>query len=187
VYRPISPPPRLQYLRNVVPFQGLRLLFDCYRHTSLLTIPSSPTTKSTSDKTQRQTILYNLSLGGHALGLIKGLLAIDLISFPTNILISPNDSTFGLEAPLGRLIWGVSYFLKASAGEIAAGHLFALVGIASGLWTAQEWGVVLDKPWAATSVNDFWGRRWHNLMTVSFTPQPLHLTPHALSLRYLKH
>lgn len=40
-------------------------------------------------------------------------------------------------------------------------HAFYAVG--SGIWSAEEWPAVMDKPWMSTSLNELWGRRYHTV------------------------
>jgi hypothetical protein len=48
-------------------------------------------------------------------------------------------------------------------------HAVATVAIASTIWPSAAWDVDLfDRPFAATSVIDLWGRRWHQVTRVSY-------------------
>lgn len=46
-------------------------------------------------------------------------------------------------------------------------HAWAAASIALG-WAPQEFGEVFDRPWLASSLHDFWGRRWHPLFAPTF-------------------
>ena len=49
-------------------------------------------------------------------------------------------------------------------------HLFAFLGIASGLYADEEWPAFMDRPWVADSLNDLWGKRYHQVSPT--TPHP---------------
>jgi hypothetical protein len=40
-------------------------------------------------------------------------------------------------------------------------HLVAILGMVVLGEEGEEWPVLMRKPWRATSLSDFWGRRWH--------------------------
>lgn len=46
-------------------------------------------------------------------------------------------------------------------------ELFALVGVGSGLYNGEEWPKSFNEPLKSTSLNEFWGKRYHQLMRVS--------------------
>lgn len=46
-------------------------------------------------------------------------------------------------------------------------HGLALMGIGLGLHLPEEWPDITDKPILSTSLNDLWGKRWHQQMRVS--------------------
>jgi hypothetical protein len=166
VYRVQPKTPLRLYM---IPLYGLHLLSDTHRHISLAQPPPGARPVTSSEPP--------LSLKQHLIGLLTWMLAVDIITFPTNILISPHDPNFGVKTPLGRMLWGVLYLAKTCGGEIGAWHLHAVLGLSSGMTRPEDWPRMMNKPWMADSVNDFWGRRWHNLMTVGVLTFPL--TPYA--------
>jgi hypothetical protein len=46
---------------------------------------------------------------------------------------------------------------------MATFHLFALVGVGSGIWIDEEWPEFMDEPWKSDSLNDLWGKRYHQV------------------------
>jgi hypothetical protein len=64
------------------------------------------------------------------------------------------------------VVWGWMGFAIASATLVAmmgTYHMFALVGVASGIWIDEEWPELTDQAWKADSLNDLWGKRYHQV------------------------
>ena len=159
-YPPLSSHCFWPKIRQSSAFRALNLLFDAYRLTSLKH-PATPSTPLRSSPTT-----YARSLKYHLTYLMVHFILLDISTFIPYFLISPDSPTLGVSVTLARLLWAVPYMLLAWNGECLFWHGFAILGIGSGLYGGDEWSRIMDKPWRAESVNDFWGRRWHNLMTV---------------------
>jgi len=54
-------------------------------------------------------------------------------------------------------------------------HLFALLGVGSGVWIDEEWPEFMDEPWKADSVNDLWGKRYHQVSPAPSTVSESHV------------
>lgn len=67
---------------------------------------------------------------------------------------------------LGLWIW-FAFALGASTMVAMQGtyHLFALLGVGSGIYLDEEWPRFMDRPWKADSLNDLWGKRYHQVST----------------------
>jgi hypothetical protein len=42
-------------------------------------------------------------------------------------------------------------------------HMLALIGVGSGIWLDEEWPQFMDAPWKSDSLNDLWGKRYHQV------------------------
>lgn len=42
-------------------------------------------------------------------------------------------------------------------------HPAAILAIVSGIWIPEEWPKVMNKPWMSTSLNELWGKRYHQV------------------------
>lgn len=42
-------------------------------------------------------------------------------------------------------------------------HPVAMLCIGSGVWVPEEWPKVMDRPWMACSLNELWGKRYHQV------------------------
>lgn len=111
--------------------------------------------------------------------MIFHLTLLDIILYPAYFLDptgvgSPYPAGGGdLRAFCGRygsfewIVWGWMIF-AAGAGLCVATmgtyHLCAMVGVGSGIWIDEEFPRFMDQPWRADSLNDLWGRRYHQLL-----------------------
>lgn len=67
------------------------------------------------------------------------------------------------------VVW-VWMILAAGVGMCVATmgtyHLFALFFVGSGIWIDEEFPRFMDQPWRADSLNDLWGKRYHQVSPV---------------------
>lgn len=61
------------------------------------------------------------------------------------------------------------------------------LGIASGIWLPEEWPEIMDRPYLASSLNELWGKRWHQALRVSDTPPNPTIIPTLPSANLLVH
>lgn len=52
------------------------------------------------------------------------------------------------------------------AGTMGTYHMFALIGVGSGVWIDEEWPRFMDQPWKSDSLNDLWGKRYHQVTSL---------------------
>jgi hypothetical protein len=81
--------------------------------------------------------------------------------------------THAVSARYGVPAWAVRFALTACLGSFThfgitmIWHAFAMISIASGIWTPEEFPTFTNSPVFATSLNELWSKRWHQLMRVS--------------------
>jgi hypothetical protein len=69
----------------------------------------------------------------------------------------------------GGLWWVVWGWMALAVGGatcvamMATFHISALVGVGSGVWIDEEWPEFMDEPWKSDSLNDLWGKRYHQV------------------------
>lgn len=89
---------------------------------------------------------------------------------------SPKGGTiFNMDyAPFRRYTDPRTLYLTLLAGIVVylaieiAGSLPPILAISIFNCPEEDWPLVSDKPWNATSLNEFWGKRWHQLFRFSF-------------------
>jgi hypothetical protein len=75
----------------------------------------------------------------------------------------------------GVPVWAVRVAFTIALGSIThfgitlIWHAFAMFSIASGIYTPEEFPTFTKWPVLATSLNELWSKRWHQLMRVSQT------------------
>jgi hypothetical protein len=151
-------------LRKTTAFKALNLLFDSYRHTSLNDPPQPITGTPTPPITSQSSAILH-----HLLYLVIHKILFDVFTLPTDHLIPLLHPVLGLSAPLGRVLWGAIYMLASWCGVCQLWHLFMFLGLVTGIYgydDCDQKRKLMDKPWKADSVNDFWGKRWHSFMRV---------------------
>lgn len=75
-----------------------------------------------------------------------------------------SSSTTSYLAGVGCWVWfAVAVALAVLFAMIGTYHLFAFLGIASGLYVDEEWPPFMDRPSVADSLNDLWGKRYHQV------------------------
>lgn len=87
--------------------------------------------------------------------------------------LSPDHATLGMGTIRGQPLWGIGLGMAMFNGTAAIWHLYALLSIASGLYTSEEWPRLFHKPYLATSLSELWGKRYHQLLRVSHLNYPL--------------
>jgi hypothetical protein len=113
--------------------------------------------------------------------MIKMYLIIDICSYPLyhfdphnlgNPFATSADWDKGIQtisATSGLPGWIIVPALSVSnAVEVYVGLLLvwrgvAVAALASGLWTPEEWPEIMDRPYVSSSMNEFWGRRYHQV------------------------
>jgi hypothetical protein len=63
-------------------------------------------------------------------------------------------------------LWIWLAFVIAAATMVAmmgTYHMLAFLGVGSGIWIDEEWPAFMDAPWKADSLNDLWGKRYHQV------------------------
>jgi hypothetical protein len=64
------------------------------------------------------------------------------------------------------VVWGWMALAVGGAtcvAMMATFHISALVGVGSGVWIDEEWPEFMDEPWKSDSLNDLWGKRYHQV------------------------
>lgn len=168
-------------------------MINDYRHVGLIGYKSH-------DQSNRQT--YFEALGHHLFYTLVHLVGIDILTFPLfrlapRTLGSPylvGGDYHGLCLQLSRAygppVWAVKVFWTIVLGSInyhglaVVWHILALAGIALGIWQPRQYPKFMDKPWLSASLNEFWGRRYHQAMRVSAKSEAsFHLLHYGLVYR----
>ncbi|KAG6371950.1 hypothetical protein JVT61DRAFT_8964 [Boletus reticuloceps] len=125
--------------------------------------------------TDRKTFVFCTFLSAVAHTLICGALhrAIVMLA-PVGVGSIPEGSTIFDES----LPFLVQYLRASIISTLAALAIYAVLQMTYDLSTISaililghdpaHWPPVFDAPWCATSLNDFWGRRWHQLLRHTF-------------------
>lgn len=171
-FHPLPRQPPLGFIRSTRLYRALdAILFD-YRHINMP--PNPPLTQS--QRGWPRAVLSHL--GGFMLHI--GLM--DLVLYPIHHLDpyglgsaeppqKPNDLVgFCVERAGGGYAWVIWWLAFAVAlgvamvfAMIGTYHLFAFLGIASGLYLDEEWPAFTDSPFVSDSLNDLWGKRYHQV------------------------
>jgi len=176
-YHPLPRQPRLLWLRRQTWFKALNLTFSAFRHVGIA--PSAPLSLKQS------TWPYTRAVLAHALQALFGIILLDLATYPT-FRLAPK--TFGsahciggdfdawclaLAHDKGVPVWTVRvFFTVCLAATVHAGMTFMLNAVATicvglGVHIPEEWPGIDGWAVASSSVNDFWGHRWHQFLRVS--------------------
>jgi hypothetical protein len=142
---------------------------------SKVNIPPRPPIKSKASQSQlssrRETfcvhILWSIF---HALLLDAFTLPICILfppSFPTRAAFRAHCSTLGLEWKLPYPVvimlcaglYGGTVYNGIMAGWCAA----KAFGVGSAIWLEEEWPLLMDRPYLSTSLNEMWGKRYHQV------------------------
>lgn len=70
---------------------------------------------------------------------------------------------FGLPKSVVQMGSAVILIRAIYDGILVAWHVNAFLGIGSGVWLPEEWPALMDRPWLASSVSEFWGKRYHKV------------------------
>ena len=107
-------------------------------------------------------------------GFICGILHIALQAFSPEVSTVPGGGTI-FDASLPPLIRYVRSSIIAVAAAFGIYSILqfsysvcTLIGVAVFRQDPAQWPPVIQAPWLATSVRDFWSRRWHQLFRRSF-------------------
>ncbi|KAK4689182.1 hypothetical protein P7C73_g941, partial [Tremellales sp. Uapishka_1] len=190
LYHPLPTPQYYPSLRSSRPFKALNLLLNEPRLLGIAPYsPPFPTARKP----------YRDHLEHHFVRALTGVSCIALLALPFYLwhplALGAPTVTMSHSAWCADLAtrFGMSYYLvKALAlGQVASlvclslasqWHLLALIGIASGIWRGEEWVQFMDQPWRSTSLNELWGRRYHQTLRgfLRHILTPLEWMPRAL-------
>ena len=185
-YHPLPRSPRYPAPRASRVFQTINLALNAFRQVNIVGLspplrvyPSS--SRRTLSSARTRAALHHLSWA------VLGFVLIDLSSY-IPFRLAPDTfgsseyvggdydawvselSTMGpFEVPVRVIRAGLAaaYGAQNHFGMTAPHHLLAFLGIVSGVWIPEEWPDLADWPLKATSLNELWGRRWHQLLRVS--------------------
>ncbi|ORX35112.1 hypothetical protein BD324DRAFT_652826 [Kockovaella imperatae] len=115
----------------------------------------------------------------HWLFFILNTMVFDLASYPAFLLApksfgSPNgvggdyhqwcetlSKQWGVPAFAVNMFWTLCLFVQETAGFVVVWDAIAFLGIATGVYIPEEWPRLTVNIFRATSLNDLWGKRWH--------------------------
>ena len=130
---------------------------------------------------------YIRAVARHLALFLLGMFLYDLISYPMYRLA---PDTFGSVHQIGgdvhawyaelsaasgapvvlvRMVLSMMFLALSHFGWVMQVNLLAVVCLCSGLYIPEEWPDFSDWPILASSVNEFWGKRWHMYMRVGLT------------------
>ena len=157
----VYPYPRL---RNTRAFQAVDLLFNEFRHINIAPFqgPLQPSTRTWAYHFRR-VVQYSLIL--------------TTSTYPASVLAKKSLEPSLLVRVYLAAILGAGFYLMISIAH----HAVACIGVLSGVWLPEEWPDIMDRPWLADSVNDLWGKRYHQGLRVSLAPFPDPLTSYHAS------
>ncbi|WRT66070.1 uncharacterized protein IL334_003022 [Kwoniella shivajii] len=169
LFHPLPRQPNFPRLRSTSSWRVFDLLFN-FRMINLP--PSSPLPLC------NQT--YLSAIFGHSKACIWHILITDILLWPSlklpSTYPSPTYSGFlnsmrdTISIPGGGIMVDILMSLSQGVGTYQGTcliwHLSAILGISTGLWIPEEWGMkVMDRPDKSDSLIDFWGNRWHQMLT----------------------
>ena len=123
-------------------------------------------------------------LGRHLLRGTRTWVLIDVSSYPLyhldpsnlgNPLVAYSDWDLGIQTisqSLGVPRWVtipavvMSYATTTYLMMSLSCRLASILGIASGMWSAEEFPEMMDRPWVSSSLNELWGRRYHQVRSL---------------------
>lgn len=171
-FHPLPRRPPLHFLRSNRFFRAFNTIASDYRHVNMP--PNPPLSKG---RGYLHSVIY------HLIGFLFHTSMMDITLYPA-FMVDPTG--LGSTGPTGRREvvslqgfcavsgrWGRAlgfgcWFWFAFAVAVATifammgtYHLFALIGVGSGLYLDEEWPRFMVQPWKADSVNDLWGKRYH--------------------------
>jgi hypothetical protein len=170
VYEPHPLPraPRWPRLRASPIYRTLDILMSMDRKINYPPNPPLPLRPNTSF-TIRKSLIRILTIG-----LLVDVCTLPIYLFRNHGLYRPDGSRSfarlcenmggaGINVAIVRFGWMVIYGTILLGGIQSGWEMARLVGIGSGVWLEEEWPEVLDRPWAASSMTDLWGRRYHQV------------------------
>ena len=153
-YPPLPVEPFFGAIRRTTAFKALNLLFDCYRCTSIQPITG-------------QHVSYFKAVMRHGSVAIRNHLLMGILMFPPTYLITPDHPVWGNKTLLGSCVWTTATAYSMYLGTSMVWHLTALLGVASGMYTDEEYPAAFVSPAKSTSLSELWGKRYHDFMKVS--------------------
>jgi hypothetical protein len=173
-YNPLPRQPLWPRLRNLTAFKALDLQLNDYRH---INMPPNPPLRASTRGCFRS-VLYHFSW------MFFHLLCLDLSTYPA-FRLAPNTfgsafhvggdfsqwctdlaASSGIPRPFVWDFWMLILAMNTYQGMACIWHVVALVGVGSGAYLDEEWPKMMDKPWLSTSLNELWGRRYHQTLRV---------------------
>ncbi|CAD6580694.1 MAG: hypothetical protein TREMPRED_002807 [Tremellales sp. Tagirdzhanova-0007] len=190
-HHPLPRQPRWASLRQHTAFKAVHNLINEYRH---INEPPNPTLRITRS--------YAQSMRHHLLYMQWHLFLMDLATYAAfrmapETIGSPNlvggdvrqvcrdlAMTTGLPELLWWMFWTMISAMVNYQGMATIWHILSAIGIGSGLYLDEEWPKLMHKPWLSTSLNEFWGKRYHQILRdfylllatpFSYLPRPIHV------------
>lgn len=171
-YHPLPRRPPLDIIRRTTAFKSIDLLFNEFRLLSIA--PYSPPLKRSAYGWFPH-LLYHISM------FIFHLIIFDLSTYPL-FYLDPDGigHPFGKHADYNATVEGLAASFGVPRVVVKAGltfnlgwatyvamaatvHLLAVLGMATGVWCGEEWPRTMRNPFLATSLCEFWGRRYHQV------------------------
>ena len=122
----------------------------------------------------RMAFVFCVILSGVGHAFVAGTLHRAIHTFATGTRSIPEVFTIFDET----LPFFVRYFRSVIISTLAAFAIYAIIQLSYDVWTLigllvfgqdpAQWPAAFNKPWCATSLSDFWGRRWHQFMRQTF-------------------
>ena len=181
VTHPLPRQPLFPALRRWKPFKALDLYYNMHRHVNIAGF-SPPLRRDRGSGL----MLYIRAVLYHLFFAFVSVVMLDLSSYPI-FRIAPTtlgstacvptgdfaEFTHDVGARYGVPTWMVRLGFTITLGSMThfgitlIWHAFAMFSIASGIYTPEEFPALTRWPVLATSLNELWSKRWHQLMRVS--------------------
>jgi hypothetical protein len=171
-YQPLPRKAPLNFIRQTTAFKALDLPLNEFR---LLSIAPYSLPLKRSRHGYFLTLLYHLAM------FTLHMIMFDLFTAPVYYLDphgigEPHGKGRDYQASLTRIAIktgvrpgvvkvGLSALLGINVynGMATTWHIAAIVGIGSGIYTGEEFPKYMNKPWLATSLSEFWSKRYHQV------------------------
>ncbi|KAL7408887.1 hypothetical protein BDY24DRAFT_445351 [Mrakia frigida] len=120
--------------------------------------------------------LEHFLVGLRSLGLIGVVLGVFVGLYPIWEAYERGEWEVGVEVGVGAAAGLMAYLIVETGFHLVAALFVGVLG-----WERRWFPEVMDRPWRADSIHDFWSHRWHPLLTPIFTfyshPLPSYLRP----------